>query len=297
MRVFVVGATGVIGRELLPLLVQAGHRVRALARRPDAVPLAGHPAVEVVQGDLLAPDLAGRLPALLDGCEAAMHLATAIPKDPTAPGAWEQNTRLRREGTRRLLDAALAAGVRRYLQQSIVMAYADGGDRWLDESAPFDASPAFTYRVGPVADMEAMVRAVPAGRLAWCILRGGSFVGPDSEQDRLLAELRAGHAVVPGDGSAFFSPVHWADFASACLAALEKAPPGSTFNVADEPLPYGEYLDRLAGLLGLPPPPRDPRLSRVSQRVSSQAAREVLGWAPRHGLWPEPGRRSWPEAR
>ena len=112
----------------------------------------------------------------------------------------DTNTRLRIEGTRSLPDASLAAGVERYVQQSITLAYEDGGDRWLDESTPFDTSPARARTSGPVIEMERMVRAVPPDRLAWCILRGGSFVGRGTAQESVIQRLHAGVERVPCDG-------------------------------------------------------------------------------------------------
>src|SRR5579885_3611212 len=166
MRVFIVGATGVLGRALIPRLLKQGHTVRALVRSLERAADLADLGVDLRTGDLLDPGLEGRLPAMLAGCEAVVHAATAIPADPSAPHAWETNTRLRTEGTRRLLDAALASGAGRYLQQSIVMAYADGGDRWLSEDWPLDTSPQRAAVSVPVATMEGMVRAVEPGRLA-----------------------------------------------------------------------------------------------------------------------------------
>jgi uncharacterized protein YbjT (DUF2867 family) len=192
MRVFVVGATGVLGRALVPLLLARGHAVRALVRSPERGRQLAEAGADVVPGDLLEPELAARLPDLVAGCQAVIHAATAIPRDPAAPGAWDATTRLRTEGTRRLLDAALAAGARRYLQQSIVMAYPEGGDRRLDEATPLDDSPARAAVCAPVAAMEGMVRAADPERLGWCILRGGIFVGPGTGQDKLIARARVG---------------------------------------------------------------------------------------------------------
>jgi hypothetical protein len=101
----------------------------------------------------------------------------AIPADPAAPGGWDLTGQLRVSGTRRLLDAALACRVPRYLQQSIVMAYRDGGDAWLDEQAPLDDSPARAASCGPVIEMEAMIRNTEHRLVNWTILRGSSFVG------------------------------------------------------------------------------------------------------------------------
>src|SRR5690348_10215764 len=124
MKVFIAGATGVLGRSLIPLLLQQGHTVRALVRSIEKAPREA--GVELSHGDLLSEETRGRLPTLMSGCQAALHIATAIPKDFGAPGAWDTNTRLRVEGTRSLLDASLAAGVERYIQQSITLAYEDG---------------------------------------------------------------------------------------------------------------------------------------------------------------------------
>lgn len=132
MRIFIAGATGVLGRSLVPLLVQQGHTVAALVRSPEKAPVEA--GVELLQGDLLSEETKERLSALMSGCQAVLHIATAIPRDFNAPGAWDANTRLRIEGTRSLLDASLKAGVERYVQQSITLAYEDGGDRWLDRA-------------------------------------------------------------------------------------------------------------------------------------------------------------------
>lgn len=285
MRVGVVGATGVLARNLIPMLVERGHQVRALARSPEKVL---HTArVEAVRHDLLDPAMAAQLPGLLAGCDVVIHAATAIPTDPTAPGAWENNSRLRTEGTRRLLDAALRAGVPQYIQQSIVMAYIDGGDRWLDESTPLDSSPARAGVCAPVIAMEGMVKANDPAQLAWCIVRGGLFVGPGTGQEALIARLRAGQEVVRCDGQNFISPIHVADIAAAFVAVIERNPAGQVFNVVDEPLRQGEYTDRLARLVGAPEPPRDPgQPCPPSYRCTNQAAKTVLRWEPVHGIWP-----------
>lgn len=288
MRVCVVGATGVLGRELVPLLVRQGHTVRALARSREHAGPAITGNAEFMECDLLSSESVSRLPYWLEGCEVAVHIATAIPRDPAAPGAWDRNTRLRREGTRRLLTYSVAVGVKRYIQQSIVMAYADGGEQWLDECWPLDTSQQRAGICAPVIAMEEMVRAAPLQRMEWTILRGGSFVGPGTLQERVIARLRAGTEVVAGDGSNFISPIHAADMASAVAAALDKAPPGSIFNIVDEPIRQGEYLDRLAALAAATPPRRDPSLPRPpSFRCSNRAAQEKLGWKPTHGIWPE----------
>lgn len=287
MRIAVVGPTGVLGRALVPLLLAQGHAVRALARSAAKAVAVLPPGAEIVEQDLLAPDSARALPSLLAGCDAVAHIATAIPNDFDAPGAWDANTALRTTGVRALLDAALAAGVRCYVQQSIVMAYPDRGDAWIGEEMPLDASEARARTNGPVQAMEGMVRAVLAGDLRWCILRGGVFVGPRTFQERAIADLRAGAYVVPCDGRAFVSPIHVADMAGAVAAALERAPAASVFNIVDEALRAGDYADRLADAIGAPRPPRDPVAPcPPSHRCSNAAARAFLGWAPAQPIIP-----------
>jgi len=281
VTVFVAGATGVLGRALIPRLVVRGHRVRAIARRRPLIRLLE--GVEFIEADLLAADLR----PLVDGCDAVVHIATAIPADPSAPGAWDDNSRLRTSGTRRLLAAALACGVSRYVQQSIVMAYRDGGDAWLDEQAPLDDSPARATVCGPVIEMETMIREVEPQALAWTILRGGALVGAGTGQCALIERLRDGTVLVAGDGANYVSLVHVADMAAAVAAALETAPAGSTFNVVDDPLRYGDYVDALAALIGVSRPARAPRLPLPpSCRCTSRAAQAVLGWLPRERIWP-----------
>lgn len=290
MRVFIVGATGVYGRALIPRLVSRGDTVVALARSVERAASIAGTGIELVEGDLLKIDQE-RLRGVLAGCDVSAHLATSLRPGAAGPDGTNTNAALRVDGTRRLVEAVVAAGVPRYVQQSIVMAYPDGGDEWLDESTPFDQSgDRATTSSQPVVVMEETVRSLDPERVAWTILRGGSFVGPDTFQDRTIARLRNGSLRVPGDGTNWVSFIHVEDIAQATIDALDRAPAGSTYNVTDEPIRNGEYLDRLATTLGVDAPPRDPDepLPR-SFRVSSAAARRDLGWTPTHGIWPHPG--------
>jgi nucleoside-diphosphate-sugar epimerase len=261
-----------------------------VVRTPEKGDALAGMGVELVAGDLLSGETRERLPEFMLGCQGVFHIATAIPRDFGAPGAWDSNTRLRTEGTRALLDAALAAGVERYVQQSIVMAYVDGGDRILDEETPLDTSQARAAVCGPVIAMEGMVRAVSPERLAWSILRGGSFVGPGTAQDDTVRRLREGTERVACDCSNYISPVNADDMAEAVAAAIERAPGGSILNIVDEPLRQGDYLDRLALIAGAPLPERDPSVPcPPSFRCSNSRAKAVLGWRPEHGIWLDAG--------
>ena len=288
MKIAVVGASGVLGRALIPLLIDAGHSVRALVRSAEKTRSLFGEQVEIVECDMLAADTAGRLPGLLEACDVVTHIATSIPNDPTAPDAWAANTKLRTQGVHALLDAALRVGVDRYIQQSISMAYPDRGDAWIMEDAPLDTSPARAGICGPVIEMERMVKAVPPARMACCILRGGAFVGPGTFQERTLEDLRAGKALVPCDGHNFLSLIHVADMASAVVAAL-RAPAASTFNIVAEPLSEADYLDRLAAAIGAVRPGRDTGAAcPPSWRCSNRAAADVLGWLPVHSILGDP---------
>lgn len=249
MRVFVAGASGALGRVLVARLVEERHAVRV---EPAGVEL-------------------DELCELVRGCDAVVHVAT-----PVCAAA-----------TRRLLDAALACGVPRYVQQSSATVYRDGGDCWLDEEAPLAEAAPRSVACRPAVETETMIRRIDPHTLSWTILRGGSFVGAGTRQDALIDQLRCHGAEVAGDGSNYLSPLNVADMASAVGAALRHAPPGSTFNIVDEPLRYSDYVDALADLTGVPRPSRAAGSPlRRSRRCTNSAARVVLGWMPRHPIWP-----------
>lgn len=294
MRVAVAGATGVLGRALIPQLLDAGYKVRALVRDQqrarELFTLEKHPELDFAEADLLERGLESRLTAVFSGCDAVIHAATAIPSDPSLPGAWDRNTQIRIRGTGRLQRAALEANVGTFLLQSIVMAYPDGGDQWLDETTHIDSSPMRRAITHPVAIMESMMYLFrrQSKPIRWCILKGGLFVGPGTGQDRLLERLRAGREVVPGDGRSFVSLVNVEDAAAAYVAALARAASGSVFNICDEPIRHGDYVDRLAEMFHAPQPVRDSsKACPPSWRCTSQRAQDELGWTPEHGIWPK----------
>jgi nucleoside-diphosphate-sugar epimerase len=277
MHIAIAGATGILGRWLVPLLVKQGCQVRALTPSPAKARQFFAAEVEVAACDLLDPQIEGRLAALLAGCESVAHIATSLPRDLSAPGAFDRNNRLRAEGAERLLRASASAGVARYVQQSIVFGYPARGDQWIGEDVALEQGD------GVVVNMESMVRDSP---LQWCILRGGRFVGKHTYQEQTVERLRQGLEVVPCDGSNFISLIHVADMATACAAALERAPAGTTFNIVAEPVRNGEYLDQLAVRAGAPAPRRDPAAKcPKSQRCSNAAATAMLAWTPMHSIY------------
>jgi len=289
VRVAVAGATGVLGRALVPQLIEAGHQPVALVRdTAKAERLFGGMPVEIKHCELLARGCTERTVAeLIGGCLGVIHAATAIPSDFNAPDAWVRNTLLRIRGTGRLERAALAVCAEVFLCQSIIMAYPDGGDQWLDEKTPIDWSGERREVCQPVGIMESMIwllRKHPS-KMRWAILKGGIFVGPGTFEERTIEQIRRGELVVPGDGSHYVSLVHVEDVANAFVMALERAPTHSVFNICAEPLRYGDYVDALADGIGAKHPRRDLSLPMPpSHRATNRGAREVLGWEPKRAV-------------
>ena len=284
--IFVTGATGVIGRRVLPLLTAAGHVVTAVGRSTEK-----RAAIERAGARPVALDLfdAPRVREAIAGHEVIVNLATHIPPTSRAflPGAWRENDRLRREGSRILADAAIAGGARRFVQESFAPMYADRGEEWIDERSRLE--PARYNRSTIDAEISAD-RASQAG-LAGVVLRFGMFYGPDSSQLRdMIRIVRGGWSPLPGSPETFVSPVSHDDAATAVVAAL--GVPAGVYNVTDdEPVRRREFLDVLAHAIGVPPPRFAPAwLARLggslgellsrSLRVSNRKLREASGWAP-----------------
>ena len=282
MKVFVTGATGVIGRRVLPLLVAAGHEVTAVARgKGDRVRAAGAVPVEVDLFD------AGAVKAAVDGHDAVVDLATRIPATNRMllPWAWRDNDRLRTEAAANAADAAIASGAR-YVRESFGLLYADGGDRWLDEDAPL--APIANTRTA--LDAEAAAARVTAAGGVGVALRFALHYGPDSAHTQdLLAAAAKGLAAVIGDPDGFQPQIHLDDAAAAVVAALD-APPGVYNVVEDEPLRRHELVAVLEDVVGreLRTPPAllgrfgPTRAVARSQRLTNRRLRDATGWAPRY---------------
>jgi nucleoside-diphosphate-sugar epimerase len=256
------------------MLLALGHEVYALVRNSQNSGLPIHGRLTLFQANIL--DLSS-LHAGVAGCDAVLHLATAIPKPGTAVD-WERNTAIRTAGTSNLLKVAAQAGARRYIQQSIALVYESAGDAWVTETS---ATAPPTPITAPVRNMEAQVMA---SQLEWLILRGGIFYGPGTgrmfDWNKLALEERL---TVPGDGGGYLSLVHVKDMASAVVAALEVSARSAIVNVVDdEPITYRELFDYVARLhncarAATGGPPIFPSL-----RVSNRRAKNLLGWAPRY---------------
>lgn len=285
MRIFVTGATGVIGRRAVPMLTAAGHSVTAAGRNPDRLAALERSGARAITLNLFDRDAVRRA---VRGHDVVINLATHIPSSTRAmlPGAFRENDRVRRDASANLVDAALESGVARFIQESFAPIYDDGGDRWLDESSPVRP----VHRNRTVLDAERSAERFGEGGGAGVVLRFALFYGPDSSMMLdALPMLRRGMAPLPGRADAYISAVSHDDAASAVIAALD-IPPG-TYNVTDdEPLVRAAYFAALADAFGLPHPKPMPRLlaklmgplgelfSR-SQRMSNARLR-ACGWSP-----------------
>lgn len=271
MRVVIIGATGVLGRNVLPRLLERGHSVRAVVRKPEQAEKLGALGVEAVRGDILRPET---LSFAVAGCDVALHLATAIPKSVGVPD-WSANDRIRREGTQNLLSAAAAGGVNRYVQQSVTMLYGEQGRKIVGEATVPQPAP----HVESAVDME---RQVQASTLDWCILRGSFFYGPGTGMEEGWREAaRQGTLRLPGDGLSLISLIHVVDMARAVVLATEEAGGGSIYNVVDDrPVCYEELYTYIAAQVGAPKPPRDGPALRPSLGCSNRRIKAELGWQP-----------------
>ncbi len=285
MKTFVVGATGVLGRRVVPLLVGTGHEVSALARSDTRAALVTGLGATPVRADLFDPESLRRAVA---GHEVVCNLATHIPAPARMgrPSAWAENDRIRTEGSRHLVDAALGAGAARFVQESIAFLYRDGGSAWLDESSPVDAVANLCSALGA----ESQAARVTAAGAAGVVLRFAAFYGPDSDSTLAMIRLARRRIALSAGPDRYMSSITTDDAAAAVVAAL--AAPAGLYNVGDdEPVTGREFFAALAGALGVAPPFIAPAgLARLggsmaaavtrSQRVSNRAFAAATSWKP-----------------
>lgn len=286
MRVFVTGATGVLGRAAVVALLADGHEVTGLARGSEqaaALTRAGVAATTVELFDLEA------LTEALAGHDAVCNLATSIPVGMAAmrPGAWRANDRLRTEGSRVVATAARAAGVRRLVQESISFQYADAGESWITESSPV----CVTRAVEPAAVAEATAEDFFGRPRESVILRFGNFVGDDPVTRWRVDQAHKGRPVGLGDPEGWIHLVHPTDAGTAVAAALSA--PAGVYNVGAGPVRRRVLNQALAEAAGRSQAKLLPqwfvtvageRLEPLTRslRVSSAKLHETTGWKPEY---------------
>jgi nucleoside-diphosphate-sugar epimerase len=291
MRIFMTGATGVIGTRVVPLLIAAGHQVTGVGRTPEKRALLERLGAQGIGVDLFDARAVQRAVA---GHDAIVNLATAVPAPiwrGLLPGAWREMDRVRRTVSANLVDAALAGGsVTRMVQESFAPIYADAGDRWIDESFPVQPARYNRSALDAERSAERFTRAGGVG----VVLRFGLFHGPgDPFTLQMIDSVRRGWFPLFGRPEDHVSFLAHDDAATAVAASLGVA--AGIYNVVEqEPMRRGELAEGIARLLGVRPPRFMPRwvarlagsvgetMSR-SLRISNRKLERASGWAPRFG--------------
>ena len=301
MKVFISGATGVLGRRVVKLLTTSGHQAVALSRSQAAGDWLKEHGAEARQGDLFNKD---ELSDISSDCNAFLHLATSIPTKSSATLAdWKMNDRIRREGTKNMIEAALRNKGDLFITHSVTFVYGDRNGDWVDENSPIPTQQASIIQ--SAVDMEQIVKeAIVKRDLPAILLRNGSFYGHDSGQTQVMFELtRLGSYPVMGDGEYYWNNVNVNDAANAMLKAVENYTNGlgQTFNVCDdEPVLYRDLLNFVAEALGAESPHHisvsqaesalGSHLAEVllaSVRCKNQLIKEKLDWTPQYPTYRE----------
>ena len=313
MKVFVAGATGVLGRALVPQLVARGHEVVGMTSSASKQALVRSLGARPAVADALDANAVAQAVASADP-EVIVHQLTALSgklsardmRHPDRSSMAMMTNRLRTEGTDHLLAAGRAVGARRFVAQSFTaFRWARTGGPVLTEADPLDPNPPAALRA-PLVGILHVERAVTT--IEWgegLVLRYGGFYGPGTAISRapdapMAAPIRKRWFPIIGDGGGVWSHVHIDDAAAATVAAADHGAPGIYNIVDDEPAPVREWLPVLASALDAKPPRRIPRwlgrlaagetatLMMTESRGSANAkAKRELGWQPHYASWRE----------
>ena len=300
LRIFIAGASGTLGRRLVPQLVARGHHVTGTTRsRADELRALGAEPVVVDPLDAVAL----REAVVAAQPDVVVHQLTALAKLGMARNfdkSFAVTNRLRTEGTDNLIAAARAAGARRLVWQSYAgWPYGAGDARLKTEDDPLDPEPPADARES-LAAIRHLEHAVLESGLEGVVLRYGGFYGPGTSLDEggeHVELLRKRRFPIGGDGRGVWSFVHIDDAATATVAAIEGGPVGVFNVVGDDSAPVAEFLPALARQVGAPAPRRLPAwlvrlaagpqalsvMTRVRGASNAKAKRE-LGWRPEHTL-------------
>ncbi len=294
MKVLFAGASGTLGRALVPQLIDAGHEVIGLTRHPLSAERLRALGVRPIVTDVL--DRGSVLPAVRGiRADAVIHQLTALGSPPTHHRSMHATNVLRTEGTRTLVDVARQVEARRFVTQSIVFGYGFGRHPGiLDERAAFGvpAGDATDETVEALAENERIVRHIDG--VEGIALRYGLFYGRDAATVRRMLQRRMLPVPIHGGSVPL---VHHDDAAAATVAALERGEPGAAYNVADDDASqtWRSHFTAAATALGVPRPLAVPAevlrvavpyaariMADLDLRVSSERAHRELGWTPRH---------------
>jgi nucleoside-diphosphate-sugar epimerase len=306
MKIFVAGATGALGKQLVPQLVANGHDVVGMTRSDSKVDRVRSLGARPVVADALDPDAVAQAVAEAEP-EVIVHQLTALSGSPDMRHPdrfFEVTNRLRTEGTDHLLAAGRAVGARRFVAQSFAgWPFARTGGPLKTEADPLDSDPpkGIQETLAAIRHLENAVTS--AAWVEGIVLRYGGFYGPGTSvssdpRAEISDGIRKRRFPIVGDGGGLWSFVHIADAASATVAAIERGKPGIYNVVDDEPAPVREWIQALAKSLGAKPPRRLPRwLGRLAageaatvmmteiRGASNAKAKRELGWEPRYPSW------------
>ena len=285
-----------LGRRLIRQFTERGHAVVGLVRSRKGEEIVRGLGGKPSQGDLFDSE---SLANAADGCDTVIHAATAIPtKAKTNPEDWAINDRIRRQGTRRLTEAAGKIGAKTYLQQSIVWVARPKDGSAFDEGSPKVPDPLIQSAI----DAEAIAQEAGASDgFTTAVLRGGIFYDSDSAHTRMLAEaLRKRALPIIGSGDALWAMIHADDAASAFVTVAEQPRHGVWHAVDNELVSVREFLRAFAATLGAKPPRRAPvwlakwvagedavRYFTRSTRTTNARLRSDFGWVPRYPSYRE----------
>jgi nucleoside-diphosphate-sugar epimerase len=311
MKIFVAGATGVLGRALVPQLVARGHEVVGMTRSASKQDLVRSLGARPVVADALDPDAVAQAVASAEP-EVIVHQLTALSgpisireaRHPERSFAATMTNRLRTEATDHLLAAGRAVGARRFVAQSFgAFRFARTGGPVQTEADPLDPTPPAPLRTVQEGYLY-LERAVTT--IEWgegLALRYGGFYGPGTAVSlapdaQIAAPIRKRRFPIIGEGGGVHSHVHIEDAAAATAVAVERGQPGIYNVVDDDPAPVREWLPVLAGALEAKPPRRVPRwLGRLLageaatvmmtevRGASNEKAKREFGWQLRYPSW------------
>jgi nucleoside-diphosphate-sugar epimerase len=305
MKVFVAGATGAVGKRLVPLLVASGYEVTGSTRSPHKAEwltdVGANPAVvdaldrnAVMQAVMRAePDV-------------VLHELTGLANAKSFrkfDDEFALTNRLRTEGLDYLLEAARAAGAKRFIAQSYGnWNYARSGNGLKSEGDPFDPNPPANQRKTLEAIVYLEQTVTRASGIEGIALRHANHYGPGTSfalDGDIVVLVRKRRLPVIGDGGGVWSFIHVDDLAEATIAAIEHGNPGGIYNVVDdEPVTAVTWVPGLAKAVGAKPPRHVPTwlgklaagevgVSMMTQirGTSNAKAKQELGWRPGYGSW------------
>lgn len=292
MRIFIAGATGVLGRRMVQQFKDKNHQVVGLVRDEQ-----GKKTIEKLGGEGVFGNIfdAESMVKGVREADVVIHAATAIPtKVSSTPADWEMNDRLRREGTRTLTEAAAKLGAKTYIQQSIVWVARPADDSFFDEKTIVE-QPDELYRSAFDGEQIAFEAGARYG-FNTAVLRCGGFYGPEAAHTRTFAQgLLKRRLPLIGSGEAVSANLHTDDAASAFVTAAEAGRRGLWHVTDDDPMTIRDMLFEFARKLGAPAPFRLPLwLARLfvwqgviqfftrSTRTSNRLFREEFRWSPRY---------------